>query len=181
MKGVIHVDTGKCLACRTCELHCAIEHSKSKVLCKAIHESPASQSRITVKSKAGVNIPLQCRHCEDAPCMKACRSKAIERPGPDQPVLIIADKCIGCKLCIKACPFDALKMDRSKKAVIKCDMCFERLRDEKLPACVAACPSKALKFMKSDETAKDKKKKYLVSVIRPGAGQDSPKKNAPGK
>lgn len=181
MKGVIYVDIGKCLACKTCELSCAVEHSRSKVLCKAIYECPGPQGRIAVESESGINIPLQCRHCEDAPCMKVCPSKAIDRLGNDQPVLINADRCIGCKLCIIACPFGALKMDRSNKAVIKCDMCFERLREGKLPACVAACPSKALKFMTSDEIAKEKRKKYLVSIIRSGANQDSPQKNAPGK
>ena len=167
MKGVIFVDVGKCLACKSCELHCAVEHSKSKELYKAIFECPLPQGRITVESEGGFNIPLQCRQCEDAPCMKVCPSKAIDRFGNDQPVLINEERCIGCNLCIVACPFGVLKMNKSGKAVIKCDMCFERLQEGKLPACVMACPSKALKFKTLEEISKEKKDKYLTSIIKP--------------
>jgi len=167
VKGVISVDIGKCLACKSCELRCAVEHSKSKELYKAIFECPQPQGRITVESEGGFNIPLQCRQCEDAPCMKVCPSKAIDRFENDQPVLINEERCIGCNLCIVACPFGVLKMNKSSKAVIKCDMCFARLQKGKLPTCVMACPSKALKFKTLKEISKEKKDKYLTSIIKP--------------
>lgn len=164
MKGVIFVDVRKCLACKSCEVHCAVEHSKSKELSSAIYECPLPQGRVNVETEAGFNIPLQCRQCENAPCITVCSSKAIERLDPEQPVLITADRCIGCKLCIIACPFGVIKMSKSDKAVIKCDMCFERLEKGKLPACVIACPSKALKFITTEEISKEKRKKYLVKI-----------------
>jgi len=167
VKGVIFVDVGKCLACKSCELHCAVEHSKSKELYKAVFECPLPQGRIVVESEGGFNIPLQCRQCEDAPCMKICPSKAIDRLENDQPVLINEEACIGCSLCIVACPFGVLKMNRSGKAVIKCDMCFERLQEGKLPACIMACPSKALKFKTLEDISKEKKDKYLTTIIKP--------------
>ena len=166
MKGVIYVDISKCVACKTCELECAVEHSKSKQLCKAILECPLPQGRIKVESEAGYNIPLQCRQCEDAPCTKICPSKAIERLEPNQPVLISTEKCIGCKLCILACPFGVIKMSEAGKAVLRCDMCFERLRKGDLPACVMACPTKALKFKTLEEISDKKRREYLVNITK---------------
>lgn len=164
MKGVIFIDVSKCVACKTCELRCAIEHSKSKQLCKAVYECPLPQGRITVEAEGGYNVPLQCRQCEDAPCAKVCPSKAIERLEPNQPVLINPDKCIGCKLCILACPFGVIKMSEAGKAVLRCDMCFERLKKNQLPACVMGCPTKALKFKSLDEITGKKRKEFLVNI-----------------
>ena len=176
MKGVILLDLEKCLACKSCELQCALEHSKSKVLCKAVSESPLPKTRIKVEAEADFNVPLQCRQCEDAPCIKVCPSKAIQRLEPEQPVLIDAERCIGCRLCIIACPFGVIRMSTSDKAVIKCDMCFERLQEGKLPACVIACPSKALKFKTIEEINKEKRKEYLVNITQLQASQSNPPK-----
>ncbi len=179
MNGMIFVDVGKCLACKSCELHCAIEHSKSKDLCKAIYECPLPESRVKVKSEAGFSAPLQCRQCADAPCIKVCPSKAIDRQDIDQPVLINHERCIGCKLCIVACPFGVIKMSRSGKAAIKCDMCFDRLKKGAFPACVIACSSKALKFKTLEEVGKEKRKGYLVNIHGPKKSQAliSPKRS----
>lgn len=174
MNGVIYVDVQKCLACRTCELACAIEHSKSKQICKAIFECPLPEGRIKVEAEAGYNIPLQCRQCEDAPCTQVCPSKAIERLDPKQPVLIKPELCIGCKLCILACPFGVIRMNKAGKAVLRCDMCFERLQKNELPACVMACPSKALKFKTLEEVSGKKRKEYLVNITQGLSEQKTP-------
>ncbi len=166
MKGMIFVDIKKCLACKTCEFQCAVVHSKSKDLYQAIDEYPLPQRRVKVESVAELTIPLQCRQCEDAPCVKICPTKAIEKSEVEQPVLIKEQLCIGCKWCILVCPFGVIGMDREGKAVIKCDLCFERLKDDKLPACVEACPTKALQFKTSEEVASEKRKEYLVKFAK---------------
>lgn len=166
MKGMIFVDIEKCLACKTCELQCAVVHSKSKDLKQAIDEYPLPQRRVKVEAIDELTIPLQCRQCEDAPCVKICPTRAIEKSEVEQPVLINEQLCIGCKWCILVCPFGVIGMDREGKVVIKCDLCFERLKDDKLPACVEACPTKALKFKTSEEVAAEKRKEYLVKFTK---------------
>lgn len=162
MKRMIVIDPEKCLACRTCELECAIEHSKSKEFKKAINEKPLPEPRINVESYEGIVTPLQCRHCEDAPCVKACPTKALERENTESPVLIKDELCIGCKLCIIACPFGVINMNADSKVAIKCDLCAERLKRGEVPACVEGCPTKAIKFIPTKDVVKKKQKDYLV-------------------
>jgi len=161
-KGIIFIDPKKCLACRACELECGVAHSKSKDLTKAICEESLPQTRIKVESADDLAVPLQCRHCEDAPCVKICPTKATSRSGPEDPVLIKDELCIGCKWCVLVCPFGVIRMSRAGAAVTKCDLCFERLDKGELPACVVACPSKAIQFKSIEEISKDKRKEYLV-------------------
>ena len=162
MNGIILINPEKCLACKTCELQCAIAHSKSNDMAKAICEEPLPQTRVKVEAADNLTIPLQCRHCEDAPCVKICPTKATVKSEPEGPVLIKDELCIGCKWCLLVCPFGVIHMGREGAAVTKCDLCFERLAKGELPACVAACPSKALQFKSIEETTKEKRKEYLV-------------------
>jgi len=163
MKGIILIDPKKCLACRTCELQCAIVHSKSKDLVKAICEDPLPQTRVKVESADDLAVPLQCRHCEDAPCVNICPTKATIKSETEGPVLIKEERCIGCKWCILVCPFGVIHMSKSSAAVTKCDLCFERLNKGELPACVIGCPSKAIQFKSLEEVTKEKRKEHLVN------------------
>jgi len=159
-RGIIVVNPEKCVACRTCEIQCAVAHSKSKKLEEAICEVQISAPRINVGSVLEAAIPLQCRHCEDAPCVEACPTKAIDRPDKESPVLINSDKCVGCKMCILVCPFGVINMNKKGKAILKCDLCFERLEKGEKPACVSGCPTHAIEF--KEVTKVPGKKKYLV-------------------
>lgn len=160
MRGIICVTVERCLACRSCKLACAVEHSKSKNLFEAIKETPLPQSQIKVEGKENFTMPLQCRHCEDAPCLQICPSKAIARLDPKSPIIISDKLCVGCKQCITVCPFGVIGESREGRIATKCDLCIERLIADRLPACVAACPTKALKFTSLDEVIENKK--YLV-------------------
>ena len=144
MKGSIYVELGKCMSCHSCEFACALEHSQSKELPKAIHEDPTPAARVHVEDIGGVGVSLQWQHCEDAPCVSVCPRQAIEKLGPGQPVIIDEEKCTGCKFCVAACPFGAVALrDGDKKIAIKCDLCLELLKQGLAPACVSACPTGA--------------------------------------
>jgi carbon-monoxide dehydrogenase iron sulfur subunit len=173
MKGVIVIDVEKCLGCKSCQLQCALEHSRSKALHHAIRERPAPRARVRVEAVDDLAIPLQCHHCEDAPCVKVCPSHALEKAGADEPVLITNERCIGCTWCIIACPFGVIAMDDTGKAVINCDLCLERLGDKKLPACVEGCLTKALQFKSLSEVTSEKRRRYLTSIVH-GDGASPP-------
>lgn len=156
MKGIISVNIYKCMACKSCELECAIAHSKYKNLFEAIQETPSPQTRIRVEGKDGFSIPLQCRHCEDAFCVQICPTKAVKKIDPKGPVIIKDDLCIGCKCCILVCPFGVIDIGLKGRVAIKCDLCFERLEKGQLPACVKTCPTKALCFIPLESKRKGK-------------------------
>ena len=145
-KGNIWVEVSKCLACKSCEFACAVAHSKSKTVHGAIREEPLPESRVSLVAVQELAIPLQCRQCEDAPCVSICPTKALEKSYAEGPVLIDVERCIGCKFCIAVCPFGVITLSRDGKAALKCDLCVERLQEGQEPACVEACQTGALRF-----------------------------------
>lgn len=165
MSKSIAVNIEKCLACRSCEIACALVHSESKVLQEAVSESPKPQRRVTVESAQGCAVPIQCRHCEDAPCITVCPTGAIHRHQAEEPVLIDKDKCIGCKFCLMVCPFGVIDVTRDGKAVVKCDLCIERTKAGQEPACVEACPTRALKLADEKELAVGKRKRAARELV----------------
>jgi len=149
----IVADPTKCLACRACEVACALSHADSDDLAEAIFKQGATP-RIYIELAGEVAVPLQCRHCEDAPCVRVCPSGALSRPSKAEPVLVDQERCIGCAFCVQACPFGVIRIASNDKVVIKCDLCVERQGEGLEPACVTACPVGALVFADVDDGAK---------------------------
>jgi len=165
MGKIIVVNIEKCLACKSCEIACALAHSKSKVLEEAVAESPKPQRRVTVEAAGELGVPMQCRHCEDAPCITVCPTQAIYRQQAECPVLINPDLCIGCKFCLVVCPFGVIDISRDGKAVTKCDLCIERTKMGEEPACVEACPTKALKLASVEELAAERRRAAARELV----------------
>ncbi len=132
-----------CMGCGLCEVYCTVQHSKSKDIVKAYNsERPKPISRVTVQRNKPISFAIQCRHCEDAPCVIACLSGAMRKDEKNGQITHDKEKCIGCWTCIMVCPYGAIKMDKEGHVVAKCDLC--QGFDE--PACVANCPNEALIF-----------------------------------
>ena len=165
MKGMIVVRVDRCLGCNSCRVACAVEHSASKNLLGAIGESPAPRARVRVEPGPGFAVPLQCRHCEDAPCVLVCPTKALHRNSDQGPVLVEAGRCIGCKFCVVVCPFGVIESSPDGKAVVKCDLCTERTEAGKPPACVAACPTGALVFCEQSQWLKEQRGKAARGLV----------------
>ena len=163
---VIFIDPERCMGCRSCELACAVEHSLSKLLYGAIFEKPLPRPRIRVVTVDNLlYVPMRCQHCKDAPCMNVCPTKALQRT-PEGYVVLSPEKCIGCIMCVLACPFGHPRYNPDTKTIIKCDFCVDRIREGRLPACVEACPTGALRFGRLEEFLEElstMKAKELVS------------------
>jgi carbon-monoxide dehydrogenase iron sulfur subunit len=140
----IFVKEEVCIGCRLCEVHCLVEHSKSKNIIKAFkEENPKSLSRIVVEEKGNLSFGLQCRHCEEPYCLEACMSGALYQDEKTGAVLHNKEQCVGCWMCIMVCPYGAIQRDLTgKKAASKCDLCAGR----EVPVCVMKCPNEALEY-----------------------------------
>ena len=144
-----------CVGCRTCELSCAVSHSKSKDLNKAVQEESRPKQRIFVQGSRQGPYPLQCRHCNEPACVLACMSAAITRDPVTGTVAVDKDRCVGCGMCIMSCPYGALIMDKDTSVSTKCDLCAETGE----PACVAACPTGSLLYVTYQEYLEKRKEK----------------------
>ena len=169
----IVLDVNKCMGCLSCELACAAAHSGSKNLADAIAEQPRQKARVHVESAGGKSVPMQCRHCEEAPCTMVCPKGAIKRTSPDGPVLLDAELCTGCKFCMFACPFGVIEVPNEGKALIKCDLCMERTESGEPLACVEACPTDALAFLELDDKLRERRRKFTEKVAADSARGDT--------
>lgn len=157
----ILVDTTKCVGCRQCQIACQAKNNlpplPEKVPAQVTYPEQLSATTLTHVEffKTGgtddapvfTSIKRQCMHCLEPACASVCPVAAITKT-PQGPVVYDADKCMGCRYCMAACPFNIPKFewDSANPRIVKCTMCADRLAEGKLPACVEACPAGALKF-----------------------------------
>lgn len=148
---VLYLDLSRCIYCRACEVACEREHG--------------GVSRISVTLLDWTQpLPVACRHCEKHPCLEACPVEAIEVT-EDDAVIIHTNKCISCGLCVIACPFGVIELDKGGKIAEKCDLCVHRLRVGLLPACVATCPARCIQYGELEEIVAQARRKPGVTFI----------------
>jgi formate dehydrogenase iron-sulfur subunit len=165
VKGLL-IDTTRCIGCRGCQ-----------VACKSWNELPAEKTSF---SDSGSNpryldannftrvlfrestapggavrwsfVKRQCMHCLEPACASACPVGALVKLD-DGPVVYRDDRCIGCRYCMLACPFQIPKYEWGSRVpyVRKCTLCADRLALGKEPACVATCAGGALLFGDRDK------------------------------
>ncbi|HEY0328462.1 MAG TPA: 4Fe-4S dicluster domain-containing protein [Rhodopseudomonas sp.] len=159
MNRFVIADPGRCIGCNTC-----------MAACSTVHRAVGLQAhpRLTVTRTYEITAPVQCRHCEDAPCARVCPVDAIKLT--DDQVVLNEQTCIGCKMCAIACPFGAITPSGTpisgvagikigqptesaaldpllawsigvRSVAVKCDLCSFQ---EAGPECVRVCPTAAL-------------------------------------
>ena len=131
-----------CIGCRLCEVHCTVQHSRSKNILRAYkRERVRPTARVRVEERGAQSFALQCRHCDEPACVYACLTGAMHKDPETGVVVHDAERCIGCWTCLLFCPNGALAKDQGgAKVVAKCDLCGGE------PACVANCPNEALLY-----------------------------------
>ena len=134
------IDQRKCIGCHACT-----------VACKEENQVPLGVNRTWVKYIEKGVFPdtrryfsvMRCNHCDNAPCVTICPTVALYRR-PDGIVDFDGERCIGCKSCLQACPYDALYIDPETKTAAKCHYCAHRVEAGLEPACVVVCPVQAI-------------------------------------
>jgi formate dehydrogenase iron-sulfur subunit len=142
------IDITKCIGCQECERTCKQIHGYPQE-----HEPGLSATALTVvQERGGKFVRRVCMHCQDPACASACPVGALKKTAQGA-VRYDGSKCIGCRYCMIACPFDVPKYEWGKLApyVTKCDLCAERVLAGKPTACAEACPVGATLFGDRDE------------------------------
>ncbi len=140
MKYGFVIDNRKCIGCHACT-----------TACKSEHQVPVGVNRTWVKQVEKGEFPntrrlfsvMRCNHCTDAPCVEICPVEALFFRD-DGIVDFDKDRCIGCKSCMQACPYDALYIDPDSHTAAKCNYCAHRVDVGLEPACVNVCPEEAI-------------------------------------
>lgn len=163
---VLVIDYQRCTGCRACEALCSLHHYGEV--------NPVRAHIKVVKSfEEGVDLPLTCQQCEDAPCEKSCLVGAISRAGDTGAMLIDQNRCIGCRICVYTCPFGGIHIDPVGFQTVKCDLC------QGDPQCITFCVTGALRYERIDRVDIPRKRDLLHMIhtiersqlTRPGGGK----------
>jgi formate dehydrogenase iron-sulfur subunit len=170
IQAAILYDSTVCIGCRACELACNEQNQLGRTSeeifagcsfqdhralgpdtfsCVTQNPSHADPSKVAFGK-------VQCMHCVDPACASVCPVGAMEKT-LEGPVIWHSDLCLGCRYCMMACPFEVprFEWDSRNPRIRKCEMCYERIRDGKKPACVEICPAGALTFGIRDDLLSD--------------------------
>jgi formate dehydrogenase iron-sulfur subunit len=167
------VDMTRCIGCRGCQIACKAwnERSARRTVMNGSFTNPTDLNsdcftHVRFVENGNGKTPVwsfvknQCFHCQNPACASVCPVAAF-RKSDDGPVTYDYDRCIGCRYCMLACPFQVPKYEWEKllPAVQKCTFCAERIQDGLLPACIKTCPTKTMFFGKREEVVAEAKRR----------------------
>ena len=168
------INLSRCIGCNSCSIACKHENGTGpEVFWRKVVITESG----TYPTAAMHALPLLCNHCEDPSCARVCPVGATQKDA-NGVVTIDAKKCIGCRYCMTACPYNvrvyvrnndkgyfgdkgltpyekAVYPDHQVGTVEKCTFCTKRVSDGGKPACVQTCPAKALFFGDLDDPDSD--------------------------
>ena len=153
------IDITKCNGCYNCQIACKDEHVGNDWTPYAKPQPDTGQFWMKVTDMVRGTVPKVkvaymhdiCQHCDDAPCITACKQKAIYKR-EDGIVIIDPEKAGGQEDILKACPYDAIWWNEEKNIPQKCTFCAHLLDDGwDNPRCVQACPTGALRAIKEED------------------------------
>jgi len=163
------IDQNRCIGCHACTVACKEEHNiaigVNRTWVKYIEKGryPDTRRHFAV---------LRCNHCDDAPCIEICPTVALFRRA-DGIVDFDNQRCIGCKSCMQACPYDALYIDPDRNTAAKCNFDASRVEMGYKPACEVVCPTQAILSGDLDDASSEISRRVAmekVSVRKPEKG-----------
>lgn len=156
------IDMQNCYGCKTCSMACKSENmTPLGVLWRRVRECR------TDEPNTQAFISMSCNHCDDPQCMKVCPAGTYTKRA-DGIVVQDHERCIGCRMCIMACPWSAPVYDPQEGKTSKCNLCAERLDEGLLPCCVESCPAGVLRFGDIEELRKEYTTEWTVLEKRYG-------------
>ena len=156
------VDVVRCVGCRACVTKCREANGKAadvRTFEGAAYDAPLdlnAQTLTVIKrwedGPAAGCVKAQCMHCVHPACASVCMMKALHK-GEHGVVEYDVSKCVGCRYCQVACPFNVPKFEWAKAAprIVKCELCRHRYAEGKGPACAEVCPRDAVTFGRRGE------------------------------
>ena len=168
-KLAIGIDLHRCIGCNTCALACKMQNNVpdgmlwNRVLTEGCERFDSAEG--TYPNLSRTYLPLACQHCENPACERVCPTGATYKDDKGR-VEIDYDKCIGCRMCMSACPYNGVRSfnweepsyhldfpvgdqdvaPHQKHVVEKCTFCWHRLAKGLAPACVEVCSARARIF-----------------------------------
>lgn len=147
MAKVLTINPDECVGCRLCEMACAVKNTQ-------MFDLAQSRIRIINFGREFFQFPMLCLQCDVPLCAQVCPTQAITKDDINGVVKLEKIKCIGCRMCIMACPFGNILFSKEDKKVVKCELC------DGDPQCVRYCVTEALQFREPEEQIVDKSKAF---------------------
>ena len=143
------IDITRCAGCGECARACGVANG----LPEGESAELSAGHYTVVREYAGGEAYVRrlCMHCVEPTCVSACLVGAFRKTSTGA-VLYDEEKCIGCRYCMQACPFEVPRYEWSNRVprIQKCNLCFERQEAGRIPACAEACPFEATMFGERD-------------------------------
>ena len=151
MAKVLVVNHEKCTSCRRCELVCSAKHAG---------EFNPAKARVSVATFLDdyFYMPMTCQQCDEPVCEEVCPAGAIGRDEVTGAVKVDHERCVGCRMCVMACPFGAMAYSSDEESVFKCELCDGE------PECALFCPWGAIEYREADEAVLDKKRRVALKL-----------------
>ena len=136
------VELDRCIACHGCQVACKFENNIAlgTSRCHTYYMGPTGQ----FPHLSMYYMTVQCQQCENPSCTQVCPTGACYKSDEDGVIRIDRDTCIGCKSCMRACPFHANNFNKELRVMDKCTLCDSLREKGETPACVWNCPGGAL-------------------------------------
>ncbi|HEY6950990.1 MAG TPA: 4Fe-4S dicluster domain-containing protein, partial [Bacteroidota bacterium] len=142
------IDLTLCVGCNSCQAAC----KQANRLPDNEEKKLSATAYTALEEHDGVFVRRMCQHCESPTCVSVCPVGALEKTA-EGPVVYDENKCIGCRYCMQACPFQVPRYEWSSTypRIQKCVFCHDRITNGLQPACAEACPTGATKYGDRDE------------------------------